>query len=329
MQFAYKQILTSLLFNVCILSSQTSYAKDIQIEVNPIKSFLPSNPQQKKFGKLEFLSGAELSSDNEDFGGLSGIEWGDNNAHFIAISDKARFITGEIIYQNGRITKIENATLTRTRNAQGKIITGAEDKDAEALALHGKKIILGYERNDRIAFFAEKNKKLIQSKTSPAIDLNALEFPFNKGIEAITIAPKTKTLFAFTEHALDAEGNHRGYMIKNGDIKEIAIAVPNGYSITDAGFLDNGKLILLERYYSIFTGSAMRIRRFGTEDDIAESAILTGEVLFEANSQYEIDNMEGLSISKLQDGSQKLTLVSDDNFSESQRTLLLEFKLLD
>jgi hypothetical protein len=54
--------------------------------------------------------------------------------------------------------------------------------------------------------------------------------------------------------------------------------------------------------------------------------MLDGDVLIEADLGFEIDNMEGLAVH--QDGGQTiLTLISDDNFSFIQRTILLEFAL--
>jgi hypothetical protein len=45
--------------------------------------------------------------------------------------------------------------------------------------------------------------------------------------------------------------------------------------------------------------------------------------------RYQIDNMEGLSIHVDSAGDTVLTLISDDNFSILQRTVLLQFKLVD
>jgi hypothetical protein len=42
---------------------------------------------------------------------------------------------------------------------------------------------------------------------------------------------------------------------------------------------------------------------------------------------YQIDNMEGLSVHRTADGALVLTLISDDNFSPLQRTILLQFTL--
>ncbi|WP_368773282.1 esterase-like activity of phytase family protein [Pseudomonas sp. MPR-R2A5] len=43
----------------------------------------------------------------------------------------------------------------------------------------------------------------------------------------------------------------------------------------------------------------------------------------------QIDNMEGISIHRAADGAMVLTLISDDNFSPLQRTILLQFALND
>ena len=62
---------------------------------------------------------------------------------------------------------------------------------------------------------------------------------------------------------------------------------------------------------------------------IKPGALVDGPVLFEVDLGYEIDNMEGLSVHRSADGETVLTLVSDDNFSPLQRTLLLQFTLAE
>jgi hypothetical protein len=72
----------------------------------------------------------------------------------------------------------------------------------------------------------------------------------------------------------------------------------------------------------------MRLRRIagGT---IAVGARLDGEVLLDAGMASQIDNMEGLAVRQDESGRVILTLVSDDNQSILQRTLILEFALKD
>jgi hypothetical protein len=87
-------------------------------------------------------------------------------------------------------------------------------------------------------------------------------------------------------------------------------------------------VLLLERRFSWFTGIAMRLRRIAISD-IAPRALVDGTDLLFADLGYQIDNMEGLSVHVDTNGDTVLTLISDDNFSILQRTVLLQFKLVD
>jgi hypothetical protein len=92
--------------------------------------------------------------------------------------------------------------------------------------------------------------------------------------------------------------------------------------------LPAGDLLLLERKFSWTSGLAVRIRRIAL-GEIKPGALVDGPILFEADLGYEIDNMEGLSVHRNAGGEIVLTLVSDDNFSMIQRTLLLQFTLAE
>jgi len=70
----------------------------------------------------------------------------------------------------------------------------------------------------------------------------------------------------------------------------------------------------------------MRIRRLA-QSNIKPGAVVDGSVLIEADLGYQIDNMEGIAVHRAANGDTILTLVSDDNFSAIQRTLLLQFAL--
>jgi hypothetical protein len=72
----------------------------------------------------------------------------------------------------------------------------------------------------------------------------------------------------------------------------------------------------------------VRMRRIPL-GEIKPGAVVDGPVLFEVDLGYEIDNMEGLSVHRSTGGEVVLTLISDDNFSALQRTLLLQFTLAE
>jgi hypothetical protein len=61
---------------------------------------------------------------------------------------------------------------------------------------------------------------------------------------------------------------------------------------------------------------------------VAPGAVIDGPSIFEADLSNEVDNMEGIDAHITAEGETVLTMVSDDNFSMIQRTLLLQFTLV-
>ena len=100
------------------------------------------------------------------------------------------------------------------------------------------------------------------------------------------------------------------------------------FDVTDAAFLPDGDLLLLERRFSLLGGIGMRIRRIPA-DTIRAGAVVDGPVIMQASGLNRIDNMEGLDVIPMPDGSLHLIIISDDNDSVLQQTLMLEFRLAD
>jgi hypothetical protein len=91
--------------------------------------------------------------------------------------------------------------------------------------------------------------------------------------------------------------------------------------------LATGYLLILERKFSWVSGVGIRIRRIPLTS-VAPGAIIDGPSIFEADLGNEVDNMEGIDAHLTAEGETVLTMVSDDNFSPIQRTLLLQFTLV-
>jgi len=320
------KILNSVLALSLCWFSNTAFAKDITIKAEPIETFEMANEGRIKFGQLEFVSGHVLTSKNDNFGGISGIRIVKDTLY--SVTDKGHFLTAKIIREAGRISGLEKATLTRLRDESGERIKKKRNADAESLEIVGSQYLVGFERNDRVEVFNQKGDKLIGDERAKTISFKKYDFPNNKGPEAIAHIPGTEKLLAFAEYAPNGDNLHQGFIVEGSKITPFFITLTPGYSLTDADFLPSGELLMLERFYTPITGSAMRIRKFNVSQ-LSEGAILDGEIIMEATSEMQIDNMEGLTITQNENGETALTLISDDNFNRSQRTLLLEFKLLN
>jgi len=328
--FLYPFFRTLIFMVLMPLSASAEPGNAITIQSTKIDAFSPNATDVKIFGKLEFLGGLVLTSDDEDFGGFSGIRYIDA-AKFIAISDQGKWLTGEITREGTKPTGITAPRMGRLRDASGKKMNGKKRADSEGIEIIEDEFLISFERNHRVERFKFEKNKLVSQSKKPVFSLNDIGLSNNKGPEGVALGPNdgplAGTILTFPENAFDENDNLRAFMFKDKKRTEFKITYSNGFSLTDADFLPNGDLVVLERGFSLIAGVAMRIRQFKASEIVA-NAVLNGEVLMSANWDYEIDNMEGLSASLMRDGTTRLTIISDDNFSKNQRNLLLEFKIL-
>src|SRR5690606_36947311 len=123
-------------------------------------------------------------------------------------------------------------------------------------------------------------------------------------------------------------GNIKAYLIGGPSPGMFAVRRTESFDISDAALLPGGDLLLLERKFTMMNGIGIRIRRIA-HATIAPGATVDGPSIFDADLGQEIDNFEGLDVHVTAEGDTVLTLASDDNFLAIQRTLLLQFTLIE
>ena len=304
----------------------------IDIRADPITGFDIRDPSRRQFGLLEFRGGLLLRSPAKHFGGLSAIRVAADGAHFIALTDKAWWLRGRLLYAGTRPSGIADAEMAPILGADGRPLAARGWYDTEAIAEDGGTLYVGIERVHQIVQFNYGKEGLLARGRAIALPPGLRSLPSNKGIEALVFVPKglplAGTLIAISERGLDKAGNISAFLIGGATPGAFAIKRSSSFDITDAALLPGGHLLVLERRFGWDLGLAVRIRRIALSD-IKPGALADGAVLFEADLGYEIDNLEGLSVHRAAGGEIVLTLVSDDNFSVVQRTLLLQFTLAE
>ncbi|MCZ6907608.1 MAG: esterase-like activity of phytase family protein, partial [Deltaproteobacteria bacterium] len=95
---------------------------------------------------------------------------------------------------------------------------------------------------------------------------------------------------------------------------------------TDLATLASGDVLLLERRYSLISGVTVRIRLL-SRGNLKAGARLEGKEIALLGPPLEVDNFEGLAVREDPKGGSCLYIISDDNYSILQRTLLLQFYL--
>lgn len=302
----------------------------IEITAAPVDAFDRQEPELRRFGRLEFRGGLVLTSNHGRFGGLSGLRMEDDGERFLAITDRGDWVRGRIVADNDRPTTIADAEIAPMLAANGHALAKTGWFDTEALAADNGTLYVGIERVNRIVRF-DYGKQGLAARAAPIPAPSGIrDLPHNKGIEALAFVPKglplAGTLVAISERGLDAEGNIRGFLIGGPNPGVFSVRRRDDFDITDAALTPDGDLLLLERHFSFLRGVGMRIRLVPL-DEIKPGALVEGTVLIEASNAHQIDNMEGLSAHRNAAGETILTIISDDNFSRLQRTLLLRFAL--
>ncbi len=315
------------------LADETSIAAPVSIEVKarPIPWFDRHDHDRVRFGALEYRSGLVLTSPFPRFGGLSGLRLDAKGERFVSFSDRGHWFTGRIVYEGRAMTALAEVESAPMLGHDGKPITTRGWFDSESIALDGSFVYIGFERiNKVLRFDFSEGFTRARGEVVP-LPKAASKLPYNKGLEALVFVPKGQplagTLIAMSERGLDANGNLVAFLVGGPTPGQFSVRRSEEFDISDATLLPAGDLLILERKFTWLSGIGIRIRRIPLAS-VAPGAVIDGPSIFEANLANEVDNMEGIDTHVTEEGETVLTMVSDDNFSMIQRTLLLQFTLV-
>ena len=183
---------------------------------------------------------------------------------------------------------------------------------------------LGFEREHRVDIY-RKSESGLYVFDAPFIAFPDHEGapPNNKGLEAVAVLDDGVLVIAegafpngATGFVIGADGERRRFMHTS----------EAGFAVTDAARLGD-RLFLLERAYSRLIG--VRARIHGGAVPPADDPRYDAAPLARLGGVTIVDNMEGLAVRTGADGETLLYVLSDDNHSDRQKTILLMFEIAD
>jgi hypothetical protein len=304
----------------------------VEVRAIPIPAFLPGS-SQTRFGALEYLGGLELNSRDPEFGSWSGLDFG-ADGRIYSIADTGLWLSARLVEDSdGHLTGVTDTKVGAMRIDGGRLPQKKDEADAEGLRIRhdagGDTALVSFEQTPAVRVYSGPDFSAAapaRTKLPPFVK----NLRRNQGLEGIALpppgSPLAGTIVLLAERSLDADGNHRGFIVSGPLMGAFSLRRSDDFDVSDAAFLPDGDLLVLERSFSFAAGVAVRIRRIAGAA-IRPGALLDGPVLLVADGHYQIDNMEGLAVHTAADGRTLLTLISDDNNSIFQRTLLLQFAL--
>lgn len=281
-----------------------------------------------RFGALDFVGGLDLSCEDPRFGGWSALSV-TAQGDLLSLSDRGTWLSARLEMEQGRPAGLASAVIAPALGPDGRALGASRRFDTESLALVGGLAYVGIERVHEVLRFDLAGEGLAARGQPIPMPPEVKTLSPNKGLEALGLVPRgplAGRLIAIAEQSTPGGDTPTRGFVLTGGFAEFLVSRSDDFDVSDLAFLPGGDLLLLERSFSLLTGVRMRIRRVPA-GAIRPGALLDGPVLIQAGLAHHIDNMEGLSVHRAPDGAAVLTLISDDNFSALQKTVLLQFRL--
>ncbi len=283
----------------------------------------PDDPAHDRIGRLRYLGGWALASRDRRFGGYSALHV--DGADFLAVADTGDYLR----FRMATPGVIETPRFGRLAEFPGRLGQKG-DSDSESMAIDPATgaIWIGFEQYGAIFRYAAGFGGPVAQNRPSAMRL----WPKNEGAESLVRLSDGR--FVVLSEDMLLKSGAREALLFPGDPTDPAnvpvrfgYVAPPGYKPTDAAQLPDGRLVVLNRHFAPLDGmwAALTIidpRRAKFAD------VLTGELIAELRPPLTIDNMEGISVTR-EGGRTILWIISDDNQSMLQRTLLMKFALED
>lgn len=279
----------------------------------PLPALDADHPEQTRFGPLEYRGGLRLASEERGFGGWSAARL-DGNV-LTSISDVGYWLRLTLVHEGGRLTDARREAGGRLRRLDGELIGKHKDwADAEGLTRWRDGWVASFERNHRLWYYGPDVDGIPVQLAAPA---GMARLEKNLGVETIANLADGRLL-------LLAEEGGDGWLGTPEDWHPVTWAMTGDFKPTDAVQLPSGDVVVLERRFSIIGGFSARLSLLSL-DQIKPGAYLQGRELLRLEPPLIVDNFEGLAVGRGPAGETMLYLISDDNFSALQATLLLAF----
>ena len=263
---------------------------------------------------VRFAGGIVVASpETTPLHGLSDLKILDGD--LVSVTDAGDLVRARLrLDRQGRLTGLDQPRVRRLTLTDGRPITEKVDGDAEGLVITATgDLLISFERDHRIWNYGPLARPGAHPVPVAAPDY---AFPANDGMEGLSAAPG----------GWRATGESGGVW-DCGSTGCRAVVAPPAALLTDADYRITGLdrdpagngWFAVERSFRPPADVRARVRRMAVDGSL-------GPVLIELKHPGTVDNFEGIA-AVATPGGVRLYLLSDNNFSDSQRTLLLAFDL--
>ncbi len=275
---------------------------------------------ESQVGALEFIAAWELRSRNDDFGGISALTVL-NDGRFVGIGDAGTLIGFELTGDG----QMDSTFILSLPGSQGPDFN-YKDRDSEGIAYDpdSGQFWVSFENKHAIRRYSKDFTRQTGLVRPPEMQ----NWPKNKGAEGIIRLNDGR--FIVVAESID-DDTHKALLFsgdpieRSSTITPFRIRPPSGYRVTDGVQLPDGRIAIINRAIGFPQGFSAKVSLL-TLGTIRRNDMVSAKVIASLASPLLVDNFEGIAFTR-EGEADILWLISDNNFSIFQRTILMKFRL--
>ncbi len=309
-------LVIGLLLQACGARAEPEGAVNGPIQIESVAVTLnPSDPNLTSVGHFAYAGGVAMtSSGNDHFGGLSDLSLTDDG-QLTAVTDSGDLLTGRLVLDQGKLAGIDQARLQTLTGPDGQPLASKRLGDAEGIVRwpNGDQMV-SFERDHRIWLYPTDGGA---PKVMPKPDI-AMED--NDGMEGLSLAPSQgpDAYWVGVEPGTVWLCRLKAVCVEHGNLPK----PPAGFRLSALNEAPNGDLLLLfHRWDRVLKTSHVTVQ-------IVRNPSSPNPQIVDAlnlSPPLSVDNFEGIWAEERKGGGLRLYLLTDDNFSKTQRNLLMAF----
>jgi hypothetical protein len=263
--------------------------------------------------------------------GLSGLSWDEDSGLLYALSDEAKLFHLRPVFSADLLVNIEIVSAYALLDARGRALKQPWT-DSEGLAIdkgaNGKpgdsELIISFERRPRISRYTPTGKWLRDEPLPASLQNPNYYSESNKALEAVTLHDRWGLLTAPERSPRGTSAGYVPIIASDRAWSYPLYGAPNS-SLVAMEALPDGSLLTLERaFVSLFHPLLITLRHTHLAPQSTESLVVEEVAVFDTSQGWIMDNFEGLTRHR----GLRFFMISDDNRSSLQSTLLVYFELL-
>ena len=280
---------------------------------------VPTLKADVKSWTLEQVGFLNIDRNEKNYGGFSGLVIQDEGSEALILTDKSFFFVLKL-QRNDDDNLMGYSLIRKGRilSSKGEHLNG-RNTDSESIVIgENSNYYISFESNHRIMMHTKIEGKGVFIPKHPMFR----KLSVNKGIEALAIDNEDR-LIAIPEKPPLGLSDIPIFRLQNNKWEIIKyLKIMDDFLVTDAEFLPDGLLLILERKFSWTQGFKTRFRLISLNnfDNRKPITVFT-------STANQFDNLEGMALWKDKKGAIRILTVSDDNFHPLQQSEIREFFL--